>query len=67
MYRGFCARLAEHKGDIHRNLSKQLRWQLNVLETALEGKRETMRRKVEVVREALDGPEVVVGVGNGPK
>lgn len=37
---------------------------MNVLEVALEGRRETMRRKVEVVREALDDG---VGVGVRPK
>lgn len=61
-YKGFTTRLAEHKSEINRNMTKQLKWQMNVLEVALEGKRETMRRKVEVVREALDD-----GVGVRPK
>ncbi|KAG8855619.1 hypothetical protein FRB96_006814 [Tulasnella sp. 330] len=54
VYRGFCARMVQHKSTIHRKLSKRLKWQMRVLERALEGKKETMRRKVELVREELD-------------
>lgn len=54
MYRGFCARLLQHKSVINRQLSRRLKWQMRVLDRALEGKKETMRRKVDVVREELD-------------
>ncbi|KAG9009895.1 hypothetical protein FRB94_011341 [Tulasnella sp. JGI-2019a] len=54
VYKGFCARLLQHRSEIHRKLNKRLKWQMRVLERALEGKKETMRRKVEVVREELD-------------
>jgi hypothetical protein len=49
--------LEEKKSDIDRLLSRRLRWQFRVLAKVLEGRQETLRRKVEVIREELDEGE----------
>ncbi|KAG9034687.1 hypothetical protein FRB95_012872 [Tulasnella sp. JGI-2019a] len=54
VYEGFCARLFQHRSEIHRKVGKRLKRQMCVLERALEGKKETMRKKVQVVQWELD-------------
>ncbi|KAG8960062.1 hypothetical protein FRC03_007107 [Tulasnella sp. 419] len=59
-YRAFVSRLEEHKVEIGRKLGKRIKWQLRVLQKALASRQETMRKKVQVVREELDSEGPVI-------
>ncbi|KAL0949734.1 hypothetical protein HGRIS_009774 [Hohenbuehelia grisea] len=59
VYSAFVERLEANKADIQLKAGKRLKWQLRVLQTALEGRTTTYRRKVELLTGELDEGEGV--------
>lgn len=53
-FKAFTDRVNAHQAAIRRALSRRLKWQLRVLQTVLEGRNTTYRRKVEILTEELD-------------
>ncbi|KAL4075935.1 hypothetical protein J3A83DRAFT_4357072 [Scleroderma citrinum] len=54
VFRAFADRIEIHRGVIHRNLSRRLKWQLRLLGQVLEGRNTTYRAKVELLASELD-------------
>lgn len=54
VFKAFMDRVNTHQATIRRVLSRRLKWQFRVLQSVLEGRNTTYRRKVEVLTEELD-------------
>lgn len=59
VYKAFCDRLDEHKGEIERRLGRRLRWQLRVLRAVMEGRSTNYSSKVRLLAEEFDQGEGV--------
>ncbi|KAG2146741.1 hypothetical protein DEU56DRAFT_786157 [Suillus clintonianus] len=54
VFKAFADRVNTHQATIRRALSRRLKWQFRVLQSVLEGRNTTYRRKVEILTEELD-------------
>lgn len=54
MYKAFTSRFRQYRAAIRKKCSNRLQWQMQMLEDTFEGKNETLRKKVDLLREELD-------------